>query len=91
MAAYNIYEAKTAFSSLVERAEKGEAITIARAGKPIARLVPIDADPQTTGNKPKRLRPGPGTMSKGWDFGALLKALDEPWSEEEQRAFGVID
>jgi prevent-host-death family protein len=36
----NLYEAKTQLSSLVERAAKGEAIVIAKAGKPIARLVP---------------------------------------------------
>lgn len=36
----NIYEAKTQLSSLVERAAKGEEIVIAKAGKPMARLVP---------------------------------------------------
>ena len=35
----NIHEAKTQFSRLVERAEKGEEIVIGRAGKPVARLV----------------------------------------------------
>ncbi|MBA3889068.1 MAG: type II toxin-antitoxin system Phd/YefM family antitoxin [Gemmatimonadaceae bacterium] len=37
----NIYEAKTRLSELVERAEHGEEIIIARAGKPVARLVPL--------------------------------------------------
>lgn len=36
----NIYEAKTHFSKLVDRASKGEEIVIAKAGKPVARLVP---------------------------------------------------
>jgi prevent-host-death family protein len=35
----NIYEAKTQLSSLVERAANGEEIVIAKAGKPMARLV----------------------------------------------------
>jgi|SRR5580658_7603899 prevent-host-death family protein len=35
----NIYEAKTQLSSLVERAARGEEIVIAKAGKPMARLV----------------------------------------------------
>lgn len=35
----NLYEAKTRLSSLVERAAKGEEIVIAKAGKPVARLV----------------------------------------------------
>jgi len=37
----NIHEAKTHFSKLVERAEAGEDVIIARAGKPVARLVPF--------------------------------------------------
>ena len=37
----NIHQAKTHFSRLVERAEAGEEILIARAGRPVARLVPL--------------------------------------------------
>lgn len=37
----NIHAAKTHFSRLVERAAKGEEIVIARAGRPVARLVPL--------------------------------------------------
>lgn len=39
--AVNIHEAKTHFSQLVERAERGEEIIIARSGRPVARLVPL--------------------------------------------------
>ena len=39
----NIHEAKTHFSRLVERVEAGEEILIARAGRPVARLVPLKA------------------------------------------------
>jgi prevent-host-death family protein len=47
----NIHEAKTHFSKLVERAEKGEDIVIARAGKPVARLVAFHerSGPRTPG------------------------------------------
>ncbi len=38
----NIYEAKTQLSSLVERAAKGEEIVIAKAGKPMAKLTPLE-------------------------------------------------
>lgn len=38
----NIHQAKTELSKLVERAEAGEEIVIARAGKPVARLVPLN-------------------------------------------------
>ena len=37
----NIHTAKTHFSRLVERAARGEEIVIARAGRPLARLVPL--------------------------------------------------
>jgi prevent-host-death family protein len=37
----NVHEAKTHLSRLIEEVEAGEEVTIARAGKPIARLTPI--------------------------------------------------
>ena len=37
----NIHAAKTQLSRLLEQVEEGEEIVIARAGKPIARLVPL--------------------------------------------------
>jgi prevent-host-death family protein len=36
-----MHEAKTKLSQLVERAEAGEDIVIARNGRPVARLVPV--------------------------------------------------
>ena len=42
-AIYNLYDAKTHLSSLVERAASGEEIIIAKAGKPMARLMPVAA------------------------------------------------
>ncbi len=36
----NVHEAKTHLSRLLERVERGEEVVIARAGRPIARLVP---------------------------------------------------
>ena len=38
----NIHEAKTGLSKLVERAEAGEEIVIARNGTPVAQLVPLN-------------------------------------------------
>jgi prevent-host-death family protein len=37
----NIHDAKTQLSKLVEKAEAGRETVIARAGKPVARLVPL--------------------------------------------------
>jgi prevent-host-death family protein len=36
----NIHQAKTHLSRLIERVETGQEIVIARAGRPVARLVP---------------------------------------------------
>lgn len=44
----NVHEAKTQLSRLLARVEAGEEITIARAGQPFARLVPLAA--ATTAN-----------------------------------------
>ncbi len=39
----NIYEAKTRLSELVEQARQGQTFIIAKAGTPMAKLVPLDA------------------------------------------------
>lgn len=44
MAIFNIHEAKTHFSKLLERVLNGEEVIIAKAGKPVARILPITAD-----------------------------------------------
>jgi len=48
---FNIHEAKTHLSRLLERVEEGEELIISRAGKPVAKLVPIGqaAVPRTPG------------------------------------------
>jgi prevent-host-death family protein len=37
------YEAKTRLAALLDRVEGGETLTITRNGKPVARLVPVEA------------------------------------------------
>jgi prevent-host-death family protein len=46
MRVINIYEAKTHLSRLVDQVAAGEEIVIARAGKPLAKLVPYQAEEQ---------------------------------------------
>lgn len=68
----NIHQAKTQLSKLVEEAAQGEEIIIAKAGKPIARLVPLEK---------KECKPRiPGGM-KGQIW--MADNFDEPMSEEE--------
>jgi len=40
----NVHEAKTHFSKLLERVAQGEEVIIAKAGKPVAKLVAIDSE-----------------------------------------------
>jgi prevent-host-death family protein len=43
MRTVNIHEAKTQLSKLIDAAAKGEPFIIAKAGKPLVKVVPIDA------------------------------------------------
>lgn len=43
MTTVNVHEAKTTLSDLIARAEAGEEIVIARANKPVVRLIPVAA------------------------------------------------
>lgn len=74
----NLYEAKTQLSSLVERAAKGEEIIIAKAGKPLAKLVAIS--PAT--ESPRE----PGGNFLGVTY--LADDFDAPLPEEVLRDFG---
>lgn len=72
---YNLYEAKTHLSHLVDRAAKGEEIVIAKAGVPLAKLVPVP--------KPKEKRK-PG----GWEGKVrIANNFDDPLPAEYQAAF----
>ena len=68
----NIHQAKTQLSKLVEEAAQGEEIVIAKAGKPIAKLVQLE--------KTERKQRTPGGM-KGQIW--IADNFDEPMSEEE--------
>jgi prevent-host-death family protein len=43
MQTFNIHEAKTHLSRLVEQAAKGESFVIAKAGKPLVKVMPLNA------------------------------------------------
>ena len=81
MAAVNMYEAKATLSSLVERAIAGEEVILAKAGKPLVRLVPVVPEERSA----KRL-------SGGNDLGITYIApdFDDPiWTDEELEEMGL--
>ncbi|OAN48062.1 antitoxin [Paramagnetospirillum marisnigri] len=65
--AINLYEAKTHLSQLVERAAAGEEIIIAKAGRPVARLMPLA--PAAASRRPGGLK---GRIRIAEDFDAPL-------------------
>jgi len=78
MQTINIHEAKTHLSRLVEQAAKGESFVIAKAGKPLVKVTPIDTP---TGNQVRRLGFLAGEISVPADF-------DQMGSQEIEQMFG---
>lgn len=76
--ALNIYEAKTHLSALVEKAARGEEIVIAKAGKPMAKLVPLE--------KPALAPRVPG--QKILKITYIAPDFDDPLPEDILRDFG---
>jgi prevent-host-death family protein len=77
-ASVNVYEAKTHLSQLLDRAAAGEEIVIARAGRPIARLVALG------GTSSQRRIPGGwrGRVSIADDFDELPADMSAAFSGE---------
>jgi prevent-host-death family protein len=77
----NIHEAKTHLSRLVQEVAAGEEIVIAKAGKPVCRLVPLEA----VGRR-KELGLLKGQITLPDDFGGLREAL--PSGEKREGSYG---
>ena len=77
MNTYNIHDAKTHLSRLVEKAAKGESFLIAKAGKPMVKVIALDS-------------PGPSQKKR---FGFMAGQIQVPenfntmGAEEIQRLF----
>lgn len=63
----NVYEARGQFSKLLDEAEAGEEIVIARNGTPVVRLVPVRAPQRRVGR---------------WQ-GQVPEVSDEAWAEAD--------
>jgi prevent-host-death family protein len=79
MAAFNVHEAKTNFSKLLDRVLEGEEVLITRNGVPVAELVPA------------RRRPFPlGAGRNDPDINPAVLASDDWWrpmTDDEVEAF----
>jgi prevent-host-death family protein len=70
MRTVNIHEAKTHLSRLVDRAANGEPFIIAKAGKPLVKVVPLDAPPAGKARRFGFLR---GQISVPDDFDTMFR------------------
>lgn len=92
MKTVNIHEAKTHLSRLIDAAAAGEEIVIARAGKPVVRLVPVTGSegPRRLGALAGRIVEPPDTWAPDPDLESALYGGDvEPPAQrvaEQRRA-----
>ena len=73
MGVFNVHDAKTNLSRLLDRVAQGEEVIIAKSGRPVAKLVRVSSEPRTPGRLKGRIRIGD-------DF-------DDPLPEEFLAAF----
>jgi prevent-host-death family protein len=81
-ATFNIHYAKTHLSKLLEQVQAGEEIIIAKSGKPIAKLCPVEKAGEKT--KPKR---APGSL-KGQIW--ISPDFDDPIPGFEELLYGSV-
>ena len=79
----NVGEAKAVFSQLVDEAARGAHFVIAKAGTPVARIVPLDVEPKKFifGTMKGLLSPE--------DQKALLDAVEAPLPDEVLASFHI--
>jgi len=77
----NISEAKAELSALIEAVQNGSEIIIAKAGKPVARLIPFRGPtrPRTPGSMAGKIRIAP-------DFDTLPDDMAEAFGMKESRS-----
>lgn len=79
----NIHDAKTHFSEYLARALAGEEVIVAKAGKPVAKIVPFEKSGSRKGKvKPKGAKPKKRKLGqyKGW---VVPDSAFEPMTKEE--------
>lgn len=69
---FNIHEAKTQLSRIIERVEKGEQVVISRAGVPVAKVVPFPRQLRRTG---RGSLAGQIELADDWDAPAVNEQI----------------
>jgi prevent-host-death family protein len=77
IAQFNIHDAKTHLSRIIERVEHGEEVIISRAGTPVARVVPLTRAARRTGRGSLR---GRLVAASDWDSPEVNEAIADDFS-----------
>jgi prevent-host-death family protein len=87
MAISNVHDAKTNLSKLIAAALRGEEVIIAKAGKPVVRLVPVETAPDEKPLTPgEKFRRGIGCMAGKW-----RAPTDEEWAESDRYVLDLFE
>ena len=86
MKVVNVHEAKTHLSRLIQKALAGEEVTIAKAGKPLVKLTPVEEKKMPILGSAR----GTITLLPGWDDDMTEEELKE-WQESELFPPGAED
>jgi prevent-host-death family protein len=87
MSISNIHDAKTNLSKLIEAALRGEDVVIAKAGKPVVRLVAIQDEPAEKPLTPgEKFRRGMGSLA-----GKVREITDEEWAESDRYVLQLFE
>ncbi|MGP0060151.1 MAG: type II toxin-antitoxin system Phd/YefM family antitoxin [Beijerinckiaceae bacterium] len=87
MSITNIHDAKTNLSKLIEAALRGEEVVIAKAGKPVVRLVAIAAQPEEKVLTPgEKLIGAMGALKGKWEG-----PTDEEWAESDRYVLELFE
>jgi prevent-host-death family protein len=79
-AQFNVHEAKTHLSRILERVEGGEEIVISRAGRPVAKVVPLPGAVRRTGRGSLR---GLLTLADDWDSDEVNEEIARDFEGDE--------
>jgi prevent-host-death family protein len=71
-AQFNIHDAKTNLSRIIERVERGEEIIISRAGRPVAKVIPLAGRVQRSGRGSLR---GQIVLAPDWDSETVNESI----------------
>jgi prevent-host-death family protein len=81
----NIHEAKTHLSRLLERVRRGATVTIAKAGTPVALLIPVARSASAARVRETVRAPAPAATDRGARLRRLLEQEVWPLVPQEQR------